>query len=207
MKKKILILIGPSAVGKTTFAKFLETRGFKEIISITTRSPRANEKNGSSYFFWDEEQFIQAVQQSRMIEYAEYCGNYYGNEVTLLTSQVEENHKNGLQSVIILELQGAVNLKKWVSENSDTIDIECVTAFFYVSADEQKRRLVDRLIDELKTKPADQSRRQIETFFDRAKNSDSEFEWSSHPTIDLLLSGAEGHEDHNFQMIKSVMEK
>lgn len=207
MKKKILILVGPSAVGKTTFAKFLETRGFKEIISITTRSPRANEKNGSSYFFWDEQEFDQAVQQSRMIEYAEYCGNYYGNEVTLLTSQVEENHKNGLQSVIILELQGAVNLKKWVSENKDTVDIECVTAFLYVSAEEQKRRLVDRLINELQTRPADQSRQQIETFFDRAKNSESEFEWRIHPTIDLLLSGDGGYETHNFQMIKSIMEK
>lgn len=205
--KKLLILIGPSAGGKTTFANSLESKDFKEIISITTRQPRAGEVDGESYFFWSETQFTNSIKQGRMIEHAEYCGNYYGNEVDVLCEQVDKNHKNGKHSVIILELQGAINLKKWIWENRESTQIVCSTAFCYVPPNEQRRRLVDRLLSDVDNQNPASARRHIETFFDRAKNSDAEYDWMKHPTVDILLCCDEGSESYNYQKIMNLLEK
>ena len=92
--KNLLILIGPSAGGKSTFANFLEQNDFKEVVSMTTRPKRQNEVHGESYFFCSEKDFITYIKNGVMIEYAEYCGNYYGNHVDFLIKQVEQNHQS-----------------------------------------------------------------------------------------------------------------
>ena len=76
----LLVVSGFSGAGKGTIMKKLvsETEDFALSISMTTRQPRAGEKDGVEYFFTDREHFLKTVEENGLIEYAEYCGNFYG---------------------------------------------------------------------------------------------------------------------------------
>lgn len=202
--KNLLILIGPSAGGKTTFANFLEQNDFKEVVSMTTRPKRQNEVHGESYFFCSEKDFITYIKNGVMIEYAEYCGNYYGNHVDFLIKQVEQNHQSNKNSVIVLELQGAINLKHWIWENAP--DIKCATAFCYIPPSEQKNRLISRILEQVHNGDPGKLRQHLETFFDRAKKSESEYDWMKHPTVDVLISCDAGSEYFNLEKVKKILE-
>ena len=81
-KKGILIVIsGFSGAGKGTLVKELLRRHGEDYclsVSMTTRTPRPGERDGVEYFFTDREHFEETVAREGLIEYAEYCGNYYG---------------------------------------------------------------------------------------------------------------------------------
>jgi guanylate kinase len=200
--KNLLILIGPSAGGKTTLAQYLQQNDFNEIVSITTRQPRHNEVPGKSYFFWSVDRFTECINSGDMLEYAEYGGNFYGNEKALLRSQIDENYSKSKNSVIITELEGAINLKKWVWQHTD--DVKCLTAFCYVPPEEQKRRLIERTLQDLGGAPYDVRIKHLSTFFERAKNSETEYDWMKHKTVDLLLVCDEGSEQHNLAKISRM---
>lgn len=48
---------------------------------MTTRSPRAGEVDGVDYFFKSREEFEDLIEQGKLLEYAEFVGNYYGTPV------------------------------------------------------------------------------------------------------------------------------
>ena len=80
-RKGILIVVsGFSGAGKGTLMKKLVERydNYALSVSMTTRSPRPGEQEGVSYFFVDKEEFERCIGQDGLIEYASYCGNYYG---------------------------------------------------------------------------------------------------------------------------------
>ena len=80
-QKGILIVIsGFSGAGKGTLMKKLvaEYDNYALSISMTTRQPREGEVNGREYFFVTKEEFEERIAEDGMIEYAGYCGNYYG---------------------------------------------------------------------------------------------------------------------------------
>ena len=81
-KKGILIVIsGFSGAGKGTLVRELLRRHGQDYVlsvSMTTRSPRPGERDGVEYFFTDRERFEEAIEQDGLVEYASYCGNYYG---------------------------------------------------------------------------------------------------------------------------------
>lgn len=76
----MLVLSSPSGAGKTTLAKMLiaEEKHLHTSISYTTRSPRANEKNGQDYYFVTEEEFARLVAEDFFLEWAQAFGNFYG---------------------------------------------------------------------------------------------------------------------------------
>ncbi|WP_250638290.1 hypothetical protein [Spiroplasma clarkii] len=82
MKKgKIVILSGPSGVGKGTVNKALamdKSLKLVQSISMTTRAPRPGEVDGVNYFFVSREKFLKAIENDELIEYAEFIGNFYG---------------------------------------------------------------------------------------------------------------------------------
>lgn len=84
MKKgKIIIISGPSGVGKTTIIKELINN--KELnltysISMTTRKKRECETNGVNYFFVTNEEFDQAINNDQLLEWEEFVGNRYGTQ-------------------------------------------------------------------------------------------------------------------------------
>lgn len=76
---KLYVLVGRSAVGKTTIQKMLaKSSGFKEIVSHTTRAKRDNEIDGVDYFFVSDEKFKEMLDNGEFLEYTVYNGWFYG---------------------------------------------------------------------------------------------------------------------------------
>lgn len=115
-EKGILIVVsGFSGAGKGTLVKkLLETYDdYALSISMTTRQPREGEKDGVHYFFMTREQFEKEIAANGLIEYAEYCGNYYGTP----RAYVEEQLSRGRNVILEIEIQGALKIKKLFPES------------------------------------------------------------------------------------------
>jgi guanylate kinase len=109
-KSKLIIISGPSGVGKSTICKEI-IKKYKNIffsISVTTRSPRSGEIDGISYFFKTEKEFIELINKDELLEWAKYGENYYGTPKKV----VEDLLKNGKNVLLEIETQGALNIKK-----------------------------------------------------------------------------------------------
>ncbi len=114
-RKGILVVVsGFSGVGKGTLVKELMTRSDRYALSIsaTTRQPRQGEQDGREYFFRTREEFEGLIAQERLIEYAEYCGNYYGTP----RDYVEEQLEQGRDVILEIEIQGALRVKETYPE-------------------------------------------------------------------------------------------
>ena len=103
---------------------------------MTTRSPRPGEKEGVSYFFVDKEEFERCIGQDGLIEYASYCGNYYGTPRPWVEQQLEA----GRDVVLEIEIQGALKVKE---KFPDALLLFVMTP----TAQELKRRLEGRGTD------------------------------------------------------------
>lgn len=110
-RKGILIVVsGFSGVGKGTLMKCLTERygHYALSISATTRPPRKGEEDGREYFFKTKEEFEQLIKEERLIEYACYCGNYYGTPCDYVEDQMEQ----GRDVILEIELQGALKVRQ-----------------------------------------------------------------------------------------------
>lgn len=115
MKSKglLVVLSGPSGVGKGTVRQALfETDTnhdqFYYSVSATTRQPRPGEEDGKDYFFVSRDQFEGMIEDERLLEYAEYVGNYYGTPL----QYVEEMTDQGKDVFLEIEVQGALQVKR-----------------------------------------------------------------------------------------------
>lgn len=135
-KKGILIVIsGFSGAGKGTLVKALirKYNNYALSVSMTTRKPREGERDGVEYFFTDTERFEETIRKGGLIEYAQYCGNYYGTP----KEYVERQLQAGNNVILEIEIQGALKIKGQFPESL----LIFVTP---PSAEELKRRLVSR---------------------------------------------------------------
>ena len=82
-KGQLIVLSGPSGVGKSTvIAELLGQRNNIHFsVSYTTRQPRVGEQNGVNYNFVSREEFEGMIQRDELLEYAEYVNNYYGTSL------------------------------------------------------------------------------------------------------------------------------
>lgn len=106
----LIVLSGPSGVGKGTVRKALFDEGdtdFQYSISMTTRQPREGEKNGVDYFFVSKEQFEDNIQNGEMLEYAKYVDNYYGTPL----NYVNETLDSGKDVFLEIEVNGAMQVR------------------------------------------------------------------------------------------------
>ena len=80
MNRGLLIVVSaPSGCGKgTLLAEILKDKDYYYSVSATTRSPREGEVDGVNYHFATREEFEDLIKSDGMLEYAQYCGNYYG---------------------------------------------------------------------------------------------------------------------------------
>ncbi len=104
------MLSGFSGAGKGTLMKELMKTydNYALSISMTTRAPRQGEQDGREYFFSTREKFEEKIAQNGLIEYAEYCGNYYGTP----RDYVETKLNAGMDVILEIEIQGMRKVKK-----------------------------------------------------------------------------------------------
>lgn len=102
---KLIILSGPSGVGKSTVvAKTMELRDdLCFSVSVTTRPPRPGEVDGKDYFFISSEQFDRMVENNELLEHASYVQNSYGTPRSFVEDRLEE----GFNVILDIEVQGA----------------------------------------------------------------------------------------------------
>lgn len=112
MEKGLLIILsGPSGVGKGTVRKYISSKSevdFEFSISMTTRSPRDNEHDGVEYYFVSKEDFLKRIEEDKFLEYAEFVGNYYGTP----KDKVEELRNQGKNVLLEIEINGATQVMK-----------------------------------------------------------------------------------------------
>lgn len=108
-KKGLLIVVsGPAGSGKGTVnSKLLERDDFAFSVSATTRAPRPGEVNGVNYYYISHEEFKDNIENGRMLEYTNYCGNYYGT----LKSEAERILNSGKNLILEIEVDGAMQVK------------------------------------------------------------------------------------------------
>ena len=134
MRNVLMVVSGPSGVGKGTLVKTMIKRreDVVESVSCTTRAPREGEVNGREYFFLSKEEFFRRIEEGDFLEYDEHFGNYYGTP----KSFVKETLKT--KSVIMeIDVVGGFLAKKEFPE--------CILIFVAPpSVEELKRRLIGR---------------------------------------------------------------
>ena len=108
-KGKLLVISGPSGVGKGTIVKELLNKRPNASLSIscTTRAPRQGEKEGESYFFLTRDAFERMISEGGFLEYSEHFDNYYGTPKAFVESKLESG-----DVILEIEVDGAMNVKR-----------------------------------------------------------------------------------------------
>ncbi|MBR2500376.1 MAG: guanylate kinase [Clostridia bacterium] len=138
MKNKrglLLVVSGPSGAGKGTVCSEILRKHpeFFLSVSATTRLPRPGEIDGVNYYFITKEEFQDRIANDGFIEWAEFCGNFYGTP----KASIEKLLAEGKDVILEIEVQGALKVKEAFSE---------AILFFVLppSPEELKNRLLGR---------------------------------------------------------------
>ncbi len=119
-------------------AEILKDNDYYYSVSATTRSPREGEVDGVNYHFATREEFEDLIKSDGMLEYAQYCGNYYGTP----KKEVEKKLSEGKNVILEIEVQGAMQVKEIAPEG----------VFVFIlppSVSELKKRLLKRGTEEI----------------------------------------------------------
>ena len=107
--KGILVIVsGPSGAGKSTVINRVSQirSDIRFSVSVTTREPRENEREGISYYFRTPEQFYEMVRADAFLEHAEYSGASYGTPA----APVDKSLEDGYTVILDIEVQGAAQV-------------------------------------------------------------------------------------------------
>ena len=131
MSGKLIVISGPSGVGKSTVVSGVmaqcDTLQFS--VSATTRPMRPGEVDGKNYYFVDHATFQAMIREEKLLEYAQYVGNYYGTPEAPLNEALAQ----GKDVLLDIEVQGALRVK---ARRPDTVLIFMLAPSF---ADIEKR--------------------------------------------------------------------
>ena len=106
----LIVISGPSGVGKDTIMMRMQERGmpFHFVVTATTRPRRENEVHGKDYFFLTKDEFARMIEDNELIEYAIVYGDYKG----IPKQQVREALASRKDVVMRLDVQGAETLRR-----------------------------------------------------------------------------------------------
>ena len=136
MSKGLLFVVSaPAGCGKDTILEqvLANEANVGYSVSATTRAPRPGEVDGTHYFFLTREKFEEMIKNGDVLEYTEYCGNYYGTP----KAGVEKMLSEGKDVVLKIEVEGAMNIKKLFPDS-------CLVFILPPSMKELERRLRKR---------------------------------------------------------------
>ncbi len=106
---KVIVVSGPSGVGKSTICREVVKRrdDLDVSVSVTTRKPGAAEQDGRDYWFVSEAEFRRRIEQGLLLEYAEVFGNLYGTP----KDKVDETLATGRNVILEIDVQGGRQAK------------------------------------------------------------------------------------------------
>lgn len=178
----LVVISGPSGVGKDAVITSLKSRGrrFHFTVTATTRAPRSGERDGVEYYFTARDKFEQMTRDNDLLEWALVYGNYYG----VPRRQVQEALGRGQDVMIKVDVQGAATIKKLVPE----------AAFVFIapsSLAELGRRLRQRNADSANAQELrmETARREMETL----------------PMFDYVVVNREGELDVAVAQIEAII--
>lgn len=105
----LMVVSGPAGVGKGTLVKELVESRDQVVLSVsaTTRMPRPGEIDGIQYWFKDRQEFESMIRTDQLLEWVEYCGNYYGTPVGYVKARIAE----GKIVILEIEVEGALHIR------------------------------------------------------------------------------------------------
>lgn len=108
MKHLLIIISGPSGVGKGTIVQeLLKREGYALSVSCTTRAKRTGEEDGVSYFFLSREEFEKKIEENGFLEYSEHFDNYYGTPRDFVEEQLKTH-----DVILEIEVDGGLKAKE-----------------------------------------------------------------------------------------------
>ena len=134
-KGKLFVISGPSGAGKGTICKEVldGERNIKMSVTMTPRAPRDGEIDKVHYHFVDHEKFLTLIEDDGFLEHANVYGNFYGTP----KKQVMEWLEQGIDVILEIDVQGALQVKKTYPEG----------VFIFIlppSIEELKKRIMGR---------------------------------------------------------------
>lgn len=108
-KGMLYVVSAPSGCGKGTILERILSDGeYYYSVSATTRAPREGEVDGVNYLFKTRTEFEELIASDGILEYAEYCGNYYGTPL----QPIQDCINSGRDVILEIEVQGALKVKE-----------------------------------------------------------------------------------------------
>ncbi|ADE19760.1 guanylate kinase [Mycoplasma crocodyli] len=141
-KNNVIILSGPSGVGKGTIERLLfdfEELNLSMSCSVTTRKPRAGEINSIHYYFMDKSIVQQMIKSREFLEFSYHFGNYYGT----LWSELNKINQKGKVPILEIETRGASQVIEQLSKKENEYNI--ISIFVLPpSINDLKERIIKR---------------------------------------------------------------
>ena len=143
----LLVLSGPSGVGKTTVAEKLlsENDQLSRVVTCTTRTSRVGEVDGVDYFFLSEKEFMRRVESKEFLEHAEVYGKRYGT----MKSVVCEMLASGRDVLIVNDVQGAMAIITMADQDAELENALTTICLVTDGVEELRKRLEARDADDL----------------------------------------------------------
>lgn len=129
----MIILIGESGSGKTTILNELEKRGYQKAINHTTRPKRVGEEQMSEYLFVTKEEFEQMWTDGKLLQRAEFNGEYYG----ISTNSLKDN-------VACIQIVDSIADVKQRAKELGLEHMKIVSFYIHVPAEERTKRMLAR---------------------------------------------------------------
>ncbi len=158
--KKVIVISGPSGVGKTTMYKKILEQYRDDIafsVSATTRQKRDGEVDGKDYHFLSMEKFESLLSEDAFIEWEQVHNNYYGT----LKSEVTRIWNEGKHCLLDIDVKGGLNIQRSFKERAYLIfvsppsieDLETRLRSRKANDEESLRRRLDNAIQEMTQAP------------------------------------------------------
>jgi guanylate kinase len=110
----LIVISGPSGVGKDSVVQRMKERGFPFhfVVTATTRGRRENEVHGKDYWFVSKDEFARMIEENELIEYAIVYGDYKG----IPKWEVRDALASGQDVIMRIDVQGAETVRKLAPE-------------------------------------------------------------------------------------------